>query len=472
MSVKIVIVGAGAAGLAAATKLYESGLTDFVILEANDRIGGRIWTVPFGDNVIDLGAQFCHGQKHNVVFELAGPLNLLEESLFSKRNVLVFSNGSQAPVDVTDRMMHVANQLMEADYIRSSSSENCILGEYFVKNFRQILSQQKDFQNVEETLVDDFITFYHNYLKGYLAVDSWNSLTMAEVLDYEECEGFVRQNWKGKGFDSILQLLMKQHPAQSCSAISLKDKILFNKRVMRISRDNTANMIIKCEDNSEYSAESAVITVSLGVLKQMHASIFSPPLPDVNVNAIEGLHFGTVNKAFLEFPEAFWIERGNVFRLVWCESDLDELRSSRYSWTEGVSTFFGIDDYPNVLAAWLVGPEGRQTENLADDDIKEGLLMLLRKFFSGCTIPEPNRFIRSKWNSDPSFLGSYSCRSLETEKLKTGAKDLSTPVTGSGGKPVLLFAGEATSPTHWSTVHGAIESGWREADRLIQWYQY
>lgn len=208
MSVKIVIVGAGAAGLAAATKLYESGLTDFVILEANDRIGGRIWTVPFGDNVIDLGAQFCHGQKHNVVFELAGPLNLLEESLFSKRNVLVFSNGSQAPVDVTDRMMHVANQLMEADYIRSSSSENCILGEYFVKNFRQILSQRKDFPNVEETLVDDFITFYHNYLKGYLAVDSWNSLTMAEVLDYEECEGFVRQSLKGKGFDSILQLLM------------------------------------------------------------------------------------------------------------------------------------------------------------------------------------------------------------------------------------------------------------------------
>ncbi|XP_019562631.3 spermine oxidase [Aedes albopictus] len=473
MSVKIVIVGAGAAGLAAATKLFENGLTDFVILEATDRIGGRIWTVPFGSNTVDLGAQFCHGQKNNVVFEMAGPLDLLEESLFSRRNVLVFSDGSQAPTDVTDRMMQVANHVMDEDYIRSASSEKEILGEYFEKNFRQILSHTDDFQTMETSLVDDFIIFYHNYLKGYLAVDSWNSLTTAEVQDYKECEGFVRQSWKGKGFNSFLQLLMKQHPSQNCSAIPLEDKILFTKRVTKISRDSSSNsnLIIKCEDNSEYSAESAIITVSLGVLKQTHSTLFSPPLPNLNVSAIEGLHFGTVNKAFLEFPQAFWTERGNVFRLVWRKSDLKDLRSSNFSWTEGVSTFFAIDDYPNVLATWLVGPEGRQSENLTDDDIREGLLMLLRKFFIGCHIPEPLRFMRSRWNSDPNFLGSYSSRSLETEKRKTGAKDLSTPVSDAHGKPVILFAGEATSPTHWSTVHGAVESGWREADRLIQWYK-
>lgn len=58
MDRKIVVIGAGAAGIAAATKLVSNGLKNVTILEAENRIGGRINTVPFGSNVVDMGAQW------------------------------------------------------------------------------------------------------------------------------------------------------------------------------------------------------------------------------------------------------------------------------------------------------------------------------------------------------------------------------------------------------------------------------
>lgn len=58
MNKKIVIIGGGAAGIAAATKLLSNGFQNIVILEAENRIGGRIHTIQFGENVLDMGAQW------------------------------------------------------------------------------------------------------------------------------------------------------------------------------------------------------------------------------------------------------------------------------------------------------------------------------------------------------------------------------------------------------------------------------
>ena len=60
MNPKIVIIGSGAAGIAAAARLYEKGFKNFVILESEKRIGGRIHSIPFASNVVDLGAQWYH----------------------------------------------------------------------------------------------------------------------------------------------------------------------------------------------------------------------------------------------------------------------------------------------------------------------------------------------------------------------------------------------------------------------------
>lgn len=58
MEKHILIIGAGASGIAAATKLFENGFRNLTILEAESRIGGRINTVPYGTGFIDMGAQW------------------------------------------------------------------------------------------------------------------------------------------------------------------------------------------------------------------------------------------------------------------------------------------------------------------------------------------------------------------------------------------------------------------------------
>lgn len=58
MEKKIIIIGAGAAGFAAASKLISNGFKNVTILEAENRIGGRVHTIPYGKNVLDMGAQW------------------------------------------------------------------------------------------------------------------------------------------------------------------------------------------------------------------------------------------------------------------------------------------------------------------------------------------------------------------------------------------------------------------------------
>lgn len=79
-------------------------------------------------------------------------------------------------------------------------------------------------------------------------------------------------------------------------------------------------------------------------------------------------------------------------------------------------------------------------------------------------------FFRSQWYTNPHFRGSYSYRSIATDLLKTSASDLAKPLTNNLGVPAVQFAGEATHDHYYSTVHGAVESGWREAKRLADLY--
>lgn len=75
--------------------------------------------------------------------------------------------------------------------------------------------------------------------------------------------------------------------------------------------------------------------------------------------------------------------------------------------------------------------------------------------------------LRSKWRSEPSFLGTYSSRGLLATKFNITHADLATPVKNDKGKTVIYFAGEATHSTSFATVHGAIETGFRAAEEIM-----
>lgn len=98
---RIIVIGAGSSGIAAASKLVQNGFKNVTLLEAENRFGGRVNTIPFAGGFIDLGAQWCHGEKGNPSFELASPHGLLAPSILSTKNLrFAFPDGQQVDADL------------------------------------------------------------------------------------------------------------------------------------------------------------------------------------------------------------------------------------------------------------------------------------------------------------------------------------------------------------------------------------
>lgn len=129
--------------------------------------------------------------------------------------------------------------------------------------------------------------------------------------------------------------------------------------------------------------------------------------------------------------------------------------------------FYRVSYQPRVLIGWIIGPSARAVELLSENDLQKGVAKIFEKFLKPhMTTKPPIKIFTSKWYSNLFTRGSYSSRSAESDKWNALAATLSNPLMKSG-KPVVLFGGEATHKAYYSTVHGAVESGYREATRLI-----
>lgn len=464
---RVVVIGAGPSGIAAATRLLEAGFQNVLVLEAENRIGGRIHTIPFADNVVDLGAQWCHGEKNNVIYELVQNLNVLESngSIYDDFKS-IRSNRELVPDKWNDVLKTIAfNSIAErqTELVNYEGS----LGAYLTEKFWKELEK---YPEIDRTMAREFFDNFKKFESSVEASDHLFEVSGRGHLEYWLCDGELLLNWKDKGFKTFLHLLMKSKTHCADDLGQLDKRVLLNKRIEQISWNETNGVHIKCWNGEIIIADHVICTVSLGVLKENHTKMFTPPLPAMKCRAIEGLKLGTVNKFFMEFTEPFGPADWSGIAFLWVEKDLEELRCSEYFWLESVFGFFRVSNQPRILAGWIIGPHGRYMETLTEAEVLRGIMWLFRKFFT-FPIAEPINFLRTQWYTNPNFRGSYTFRSLLTDELRTGACDLAAPLTDTNGKPLVQFAGESTSTHYYSSVHGAVESGWREAQRLISYYQ-
>lgn len=129
---------------------------------------------------------------------------------------------------------------------------------------------------------------------------------------------------------------------------------------------------------------------------------------------------------------------------------------------------YQVSYQPNVLMGWITGDDARHMESLTNDEVLEDMMFVFERFLGGrYHYTAPISMIVTRWDSHPHFRGTMSSRSVMTDLNNASAFDLSLPVNNSMGVPVVLFAGEATDPLHYSLTHAAVGSGYREADRLM-----
>ncbi|XP_030754642.1 spermine oxidase-like isoform X4 [Sitophilus oryzae] len=473
---KVLIIGAGAAGIAAATKLLKNGFEDVTILEAEDRIGGRIHSVEFGGTVIDLGAQWVHGEKGNTVYELVKDLNVLgshSSSSYDKYNFFI-SDQSKLNKNLLDRLYDIASDILEDSeaFVRHGG----VINEYFTKHYyEQVLSEfgkdNKDVIHVAE-LLEEWISKFALCLDP---AESWNQIYSDGFRTYVNCGGNPLLHWKDKGYRTLFNILMKN--------TSLESKIQLNKEVTKISWTKNINcpnkVTVQCSDGSVYYADHIIVTVSLTVLKDFFENVFVPKPSKAKIEAVKQIPLGNIIKIFLKFPRKWWSDDVPDFSFLWTKEDKEKLLEEFSEgpvfngrlWLQDLFGFYSVESHPDILLGWLVGPMTKQVELIPEETLLKGSMFLLRKFLSkNYDIPEAEHIIRSTWGTNAHFKGTYSYVNAESTDSDEVRRQIIEPLN-CDGKDVVLFAGEATHRKYFSTVHGAVDSGYREADRLIQFYK-
>ncbi|KAM9486234.1 spermine oxidase isoform 1-T3 [Clarias gariepinus] len=490
---KIVVVGAGFAGLAAAASLFQAGFQNVKILEAKERVGGRIFTTkPFTENIIEVGANWIHGQDGNPLYQLAKEQGLLAEARAASmsmclphsvtpRDYFFMEGGKQISTDTVDQVCSLFSKLTSKAFESELEDEHRALsfGDYLDVSFaKSPLATSEGGSKIFEWCKRSECTDE--------AASSLYEVSASQIGYYIALEGGFFNSLGPGGYQAILDHLVKDLPSGTILTNTGVKSIHWNLKTNsngNEGKEHNHPVRVVCENDQIIKADHVIVTVSLGVLKQQARTMFEPALPKPKLGAIERLGFGTVDKIFLCFSQRFWPEDCAGIQLVWNEGPEDKTVYSnrkedeiwKETWFKKICGFDAVARHPTVLCGWITGREAIHMETLQDREIGDVCVRLLRSF-TGWSVPDVSQVLISRWGHDPHVLGSYTFIPHWVNGVKEH-EALASPLPCCSqvpeSKPLqVLFAGEATHVNFYTTTHGAYLSGIREAQRLINQYTH
>ncbi|XP_074317897.1 polyamine oxidase 1-like [Silene latifolia] len=448
--VSVIIVGAGMSGISAAKQLHDRGIHDFLILEATDRIGGRIHKTQFGSHTVEKGANWLHGvggPKKNPMFEIAKSIKL-------KKYYSDFSNVSLNTYKQEGGLY--PREEVEAALIKAESNEE------FGTEFAKTLSDNKGFDddmsilaverlnNMEpKTPLEKMIDFF--YFDGEQAeaprvTSLKHILPRPEYALYGEDAYFVADE---RGFEGIVHEIAKTCLAYKNGRV-IDARLYYNKVVTEIEYTMTG-VTIKTEDGKVYRAKTAIISPSVGVL-QSDLIKFKPQLPIWKRRAIDEFSLGIYTKIFLKFPTKFWPTGGpgTEFFLY-----VHERRGYYAIWQQLENEYPGS----NIMFVTVADQESIRIEQQPDEETKAEAMEVLRKIF-GKDIPDATDIMIPRWNSDRFYKGTFS--NWPAGYTLEKHDHLRAPIGG------LYFTGEHTHPQLFGYADGAYFAGADTAKDVIR----
>ena len=466
----VVIVGGGLSGLAAAVTLARDGRYDVHLLEASSKLGGRVLSRELSDGTsVPMGATYFHGvEKKNSLLEIAtqsGITKRNEGNIDEEREVLhILSDGVTLPtatVGVYEEIVEGILEDLDKRYAHVATSMS--LSEYTTAEF---VSRTSDLKNIPplpcsaSVLLDCFLKW-----EGVSAGSKF--LKDVDTATFGECGCLDARSTlyiPGDPFSKLIKHFTRQ--LQS-SVIHLNSEVKSIQWNQSIASSGQHPVTVQCSNGLQYTADHVILTVSLGVLKEKIkpslTPFFSPPLPQSKQHAIKRLGFGVVNRIVLEMSESLFDNDCEEIFLYWNKQDQD--LPEEYQWLRDIDSLQVVPG-TNHVTCFVVGDDALAIENLSNEKIIGGLTLLLELFLHK-TIGCPTAVVWSKWGTNPLHCGSYSYAAVgSTSKDR---EDLSAPLNGS--TPLqLLFAGEATHPTLFSTTNAAYDTGVKESLRIIDFY--
>lgn len=409
----VIVVGAGAAGLAAAAVLVRAGRS-VLLLEARERIGGRVWTrrMPGLEVPVELGAEFIHGSARTTMALLRKAGMTAVNSVRSQRYV---AGGRLLAVDAfaqAQKAMRNASALKDGDL-----------------SFADFLAQQRGLAPVTKT-------FARMMVEGFDAADPAraSARAIAEEWGGGEALGATQPRPRG-GYGPTLEWLARRLVERGAR--------LHMQSVVREVRWRRGHVEVRGASFG-FTGAQAIVTLPLGVL-QSGAVRFSPDAG--RARALQLLASGPVIKAALRFPTLFWEKhhRGVAF-----------FHAPRAPFP----TFWTpLPTRAPLLIAWAGGPKAERLSGRRPQALVDTALAALKSIF-GRALEQPDAFFLHDWRSDPFARGAYSYVRVGG----AGAREaLQRPLADT-----LFFAGEATNLEGESgTVGGALQSGERAAREAL-----
>lgn len=433
----VLVLGAGAAGLACAQRLQESGM-DFLVLEAADRVGGRIMTnFSIGNGrPFEIGALMVHG-KRVVTHRWLEEAGLHARPLPTTKRARFWRDGRVERLPLPGNLFH-----------RTIGLRAFYQGAFTLPK-RMLAYDGPDVSLAEWLARQDGLPgakLLVNLLYAHASAADADQLGVKGPAQETAlaAEEFGYRNFQVvEGYDTLLER----------RAAPLMDRIRLRTRVTAVSRwpgGVGVDVMDPGGEESEIRAKRAVVTFPLGVLKSETVA-FDPPLPEAKRAAIRAIGFGDAMILLLRLRGSHLAQTLGDFGLLWGEGPTSFHRP-----------YVATRDPPDILDGFLVGREARRRAALPDREVQELAMEELRAIVPpSARVGEVEAFACSRWPVQPFVRGGYSF--LPPGGTVEHRRALAAPVDG-----LLFFAGEATHTRgEPATVHGAIETGYRAAAEAI-----
>ena len=419
---RVIVVGAGAAGLTAARLLQQHGRS-VVVVEGRGRVGGRTSTVDVDGALVDEGAAWIDGHKNNPVMALSeqAGLTTTRADYVDPIRIAAYDAHNRRWLGRFESLRHIVAVERSAQRLTDAGSSGAA---HLAERIDGLLAGESDAARIRRFLLRSSVESNWADRADLLGAQA------AEIgIAYAGQEAVIIGGY-GRLVDALAEGLdiRLDHPVES---------IL-----------HTSEGVEVRAGEASFAGSHVIVTVPLGVLKA-GAIAFDPPLPSGKLAAIDAIGMGRLEKVVLRFEDPFW------------RTDPERPRNL-FHVAEGTACpmFFDLSAGAGrlMLAALVTGDHG--TRLIGDPAAMAAeALDALEAMFPG-QVPEPTAVHTTSWQLDPFSYGSYS--TIRPETTEQHFADLVEPV----GERV-LFAGEATNVERPGYVDGAIATGIREASRIL-----
>lgn len=420
---EVIVVGAGFAGLAAARELMRQGRR-VLVLEARERVGGRVWTHSLGGAPVDMGAAWIHGIEDNPLAAFAGRAGIRwRESDFLRQALYLGGERLTASELRAAGLLH-AQAVERFDHARNAQKPDTDAG------LVATLLGWPEFAKASERVKQAVRFQLHSGFALEWAAD-FDALSLRSIDEGEEPRGAHVMPIGGYG----------------AVVAALSAGIEIRRRTPVLAVAVVGDGVEVRTPDTTLKAKGVVLTSPLGVLKAGDILI-EPTASKRHREALAALTMGSMNRIALRFPEPFWPAGVESF------ADIAAGFGGPLEWFD-LSATAGAP----VLAALASGRRANLLEAEPDASAVKSALAELGRIFG--RIPEPTATALSRWGRDAFARGAYSRRTPGDHGDVRSA--LAEPIAGR-----LVLAGEHVDVDAPGTTHGAYRSGIAAAKRLAE----